>query len=87
MKHTTSARRDPGPEPGSEHPASADAHVPTLLPPPDAARAMSVSERTLFTLTKRGDIPAVRIGRAVRYDAADLRAFVERAKGRGGQHD
>lgn len=59
------------------------AKTPQLLPPRDAARAMSISERTLFTLTKRGDLPAVRIGRSVRYDPADLQRFIDQAKTRG----
>ena len=51
-----------------------------LLSARDAARAICVSERTLFSLTKSGQVASVRIGRAVRYDPSDLRAFVERAK-------
>jgi excisionase family DNA binding protein len=45
-----------------------------------SSRALSISERTLFTLTQRGEIPAVRIGRAVRYEAADLQAYIVRRK-------
>ncbi|MDB5294893.1 MAG: Transcriptional regulator [Phycisphaerales bacterium] len=82
MKHTPSAARDAAPLPADDRLGPAAPIVPSLLPPPDAARALSVSERTLFTLTQRGDLPAVRIGRAVRYDPADLRRYVERAKGR-----
>jgi excisionase family DNA binding protein len=52
-----------------------------LLSPRDAARAIGVCERTLFGLTKDRKLPAVRIGRAVRYDPADLREFIDAAKG------
>lgn len=49
-----------------------------LLTPKEAAQSLSVSERTLYSLTKAGELPAVRIGRAVRYAVADLRAFIEK---------
>ncbi len=86
MEHTTSVPRGSGAEPAGKQPGPTATNVPNLLQPPDAARALSVSERTLFALTKRGDIAAVRIGRAVRYDPADLRRYVDRAKGQGGSH-
>jgi excisionase family DNA binding protein len=79
MEHPHAERRDPLAAPRRTDPPPSDPRV-LLVPPPQAARAISVSERTLYTLTKRGLIPAVRIGRAVRYDPADLRAFVDRAK-------
>ncbi|MHC4563395.1 MAG: helix-turn-helix domain-containing protein, partial [Planctomycetota bacterium] len=43
-----------------------------------------LSERTLWGLTKRGNIRCVRVGRRVLYDPADLRAFIEDRK-RGSQ--
>ena len=46
----------------------------------EAARALSVCEKTLWTLTQRGEIPCVRIGRAVRYDVRDLDGWIQRAK-------
>jgi hypothetical protein len=53
-----------------------------LLIPRNAARALAVSERTLWGLTyPRGPIRAVRIGRAVRYDPADLADFIAGQKG------
>lgn len=53
---------------------------PLLLKPADAARALSLSPRKLWSLTAGGEIPCVRIGKAVRYDLADLRAWIERQK-------
>ncbi|HWB14490.1 MAG TPA: helix-turn-helix domain-containing protein [Pirellulales bacterium] len=53
-----------------------------LLKPDEAAAALAVSPRCLWGLTKAGEIPAVRIGRAVRYDVADLRAWIEARKAR-----
>lgn len=52
-----------------------------LLTPREAARALSVCEKTLWTLTQRGELPAVRIGRSVRYSVADLQDFIDRRKG------
>jgi excisionase family DNA binding protein len=56
-----------------------------LLTPREAAGALSVCEKTLWSLTKRGELPAVRIGRSVRYDLADLRAFIEGRKPQAAQ--
>lgn len=52
-----------------------------LLSARDAARQLAISEKTLWTLTKAGRVPAIRIGRAVRYARADLLAFIEQARG------
>jgi excisionase family DNA binding protein len=51
-----------------------------LLRPREAAEWLKLSERSLWSLTQRGELPAVRIGRCVRYDLADLIAFVEARK-------
>jgi excisionase family DNA binding protein len=52
-----------------------------LVTPAEAARALRISPRTLWGLTDRGEVPCVRIGRAVRYDPRDLVAYVERRRG------
>jgi excisionase family DNA binding protein len=49
-----------------------------LVSPREAARMLSISERTLYSLTKAGEIPALKLVRAVRYRVADLEAWVER---------
>lgn len=59
--------------PPVHHPTHPD---PILVPPRDAARRLAICERTLWGLTARGEIPCVRIGRAVRYAVADLTAYV-----------
>lgn len=61
----------------------AESPSPLLLTPRDAARALAVCEKTLWSLSKRGELRPVRIGRAVRYDVADLRRFIDRRKGDG----
>lgn len=53
---------------------------PKLLTPKEAASALGISPRKLWSLTAGGDVPCVRIGRSVRYDAADLADFVETLK-------
>lgn len=58
--------------------------VTLLLRPREAADALAISERKLWELTRCGEVPAVRIGRAVRYDPRDLRRWIDaqRAGGR-----
>jgi excisionase family DNA binding protein len=51
-----------------------------LLTAAEAARAMAISDRHLWTLTNTGAIPAVPLGRSVRYDPRDLAAFIEAQK-------
>lgn len=52
-----------------------------LLRPPEAAETLAISERTLWTLTKEGILPCVRLGRLVRYDPEDLRRAIAERKG------
>lgn len=56
-----------------------------LLRPREAANLITLSERKLWELTNTGKIRSVRIGRAVRYDPADLREWIERNKQIGGK--
>ncbi len=54
---------------------------PLLLTARQAAKLLNISERTLYARTQDGSITVVRIGdRGIRYDPADLRAWIERAK-------
>ena len=54
-----------------------------LLTYREAARLLQVSDRTVWTLVDRGDLPAVRFGRTVRIDRRDLEAFIETRKKKG----
>ena len=54
-----------------------------LLTYDHAGKLLGVSGRTVWTLVDRGELSAVRFGHSVRIDPADLRAFIEQAKGRG----
>jgi hypothetical protein len=51
-----------------------------LMKPAEAAKALAISPRKLWSLTAGSLIPCVRIGKAVRYDLADLRAWIESQK-------
>lgn len=53
----------------------------TLLTLRDAAKYLGVCERTIRATIAARLLRCVRIGRAVRIDPADLRAFIERSKG------
>jgi len=54
---------------------------PLLIGAREAARALSICQKTLWTLTKCGDIQCLRIGRRVLYDPAYLRAWIDSKKG------
>jgi excisionase family DNA binding protein len=51
-----------------------------LVTAAEAAKALAISPRKLWALTQSGEIPCVRIGRAVRYDPTDLRTWIEARK-------
>ena len=54
--------------------------VEKLLTYKQAGELLGVTERTVFTLVKEGHLAAVRFGRSVRIDPADLRAYIDRCK-------
>lgn len=54
-----------------------------LLPAREAAAALAISERTLWSLTKCGDIAHVKAGRRVLYAPSDLAEWIDRQR-RGG---
>ena len=49
-----------------------------LLSSREAAKRLSISERTLWTLTDRGEIRCIRMGTAKRYPIIELERFIER---------
>ena len=55
--------------------------APVLWTIGQTADALQVSEKTVWSLSRAGRLHPVRIGRAVRHDPADVRAFIEAAKG------
>jgi len=57
-----------------------------LIKSRDAADYLCICERKLWQLEKDGRIQSVRIDRAVRFDIADLDAFIQSAKERAGSN-
>jgi hypothetical protein len=54
---------------------------PLLVTEQEAARMLSVSQRTMYTLRTTGQIEAAQMSeRCVRYDVEDLRAFIAARK-------
>lgn len=46
----------------------------------ETASILGICERTLYSMTARGEIPSVPVGRNVRYDTADLLKWIEDRK-------
>lgn len=46
----------------------------------EAAKMLSISERTLWSLWQQGELTRIHIGRSVRYPVADLVAFIDRQR-------
>ncbi len=51
-----------------------------LLKPNEAAEMLAISPRLLWSITDSGALPCLRIGRLVRYDPADLKAWINAQK-------
>lgn len=54
-----------------------------LLTIKQASKILGITERTLFTFTKRGDLPCIKVGFSVRYDVRDIEAYLNRNKSQG----
>jgi excisionase family DNA binding protein len=66
------------PTPARHPDGGSEAPLASLLATPEAARYLSISERSLRRLRDRGDLPAIRVGaRGVRYRIADLDAYID----------
>ena len=55
--------------------------TPILVTLRQAAQKLSISERTLYSLIQAGEIPTVKLTRAVRLRVADLEAWASRKAG------
>jgi putative molybdopterin biosynthesis protein len=51
-----------------------------LLSPADAARMAQVSRDTIYREIDRGELPARHVGRQLRIDPADFRAYLDRER-------
>lgn len=49
-----------------------------LLTIPEVATALSLGRATLYVLIQRGELPVIKIGRATRLRASDVRAWADR---------
>jgi excisionase family DNA binding protein len=59
--------------------------LPELLRPEQVAKALSCSKPFVYALAKRGELPCVVMGRAVRFNPQDVIAFVESRRRGGGK--
>lgn len=61
-------------------------HVARLaMRPKEAAKALGIGERLLWSMTNRGEIPHIKLGKAVLYPVLELQRWLsERAQKRGG---
>jgi excisionase family DNA binding protein len=50
-----------------------------LLTPDEASQFLGVSTKTLRRLVKNGEIPAVKVSKSMRFELAQLQAFVARS--------
>lgn len=55
-----------------------------LLTAEEVATLLSVSRKSVYKWTEVGLLPCIRLGRAVRFDQADVEAFLQQAKQREG---
>lgn len=46
----------------------------------DIATMLKISKLTVYDLIKKGELPAYRVGRQIRIDAEDFKAYKEKAK-------
>jgi|LauGreDrversion4_2_1035121.scaffolds.fasta_scaffold557241_2 excisionase family DNA binding protein len=51
-----------------------------LLTTNETARYLSVSPRTVWAITARGELPRIKLGRTVRYDVEDIEVYLKRSK-------
>jgi len=59
---------------------SSPSNPPLLLTPEQAAVALAISPRKLWSSTTSGEIPHIRIGRCVRYPLDDLKRWIDDQK-------
>lgn len=60
----------------SQHPR----HPDDLMTGPEVMQRLRISKRTMDRMIERRTIPPVYVGRHVRFDWSDVRAFIERSK-------
>jgi excisionase family DNA binding protein len=73
-----------GDERGQRMTSSTPGQAPLLLNEREAARSLGISPRKLWALRASGEIPFLRIGRAVRYSVEALGRWIEGQEQGGG---
>ncbi|MBK6940942.1 MAG: helix-turn-helix domain-containing protein [Planctomycetes bacterium] len=68
------------PERNSVPDSTSEATAARMLKLREVAALLAINERTVRSTIAAGRLRCVRIGRAVRIDARDLEAFIERSK-------
>lgn len=51
-----------------------------LLSADQAGELLGVTTRTLHTLSKKGELPCIKMGRRVKYDQRDIEGYVNRCR-------
>jgi excisionase family DNA binding protein len=64
-----------------------ETQTPLLLSLKQAAQALSLSERTVWTMVQTGDLPHLRVGRRLLFSRAALEAWIEKQQSGGSAHD
>lgn len=74
----------PRPSTTAAAPIGADKPDKLLVSEGEAGRLLGVSGRTVFTLAKRGELKAVKIGARKLYSLESLKEFIRRREAAGG---
>ncbi len=56
-----------------------------LLTAKQVATLLGVSEKSVYRWSELGALPSVRLGRAVRFDPAEVQAFIDAGRRGGGE--
>jgi excisionase family DNA binding protein len=64
----------------SPHPTGDSLSLPRLLTPDETCQILRVSIRRLYALKDSGLLPAYRVGRSLRFSAADIVAMLENSR-------
>jgi len=67
------------PHPEAPRNKSASQALTRLLKPEEAAAYLAISKKTLMRLVAQGEVRARRVSKSMRFELADLRAYVARS--------
>ena len=52
--------------------------MPVLLTLQEVSEMLQVSKHTLYRLTKNGELPSLRVGKSLRYDAKEIYEYMRK---------